>query len=192
MSQFLQQRLYLAGPDIFLPEAAAIAAQKKALCRHYGFIGLHPLDAEQPMLPTPGATAMAIYRSNTALMAAADAVVANLTPFRGPSADAGTVFELGWMLGRGKPAFGYSLAADLFRERSVAARPGARFDAASGRWFDADGMEIEDFGLRDNLMIDCALQDGGYPLFTAVAGAAALAGFEACLRAARAHFDRPG
>lgn len=185
MSQFSQHRLYLAGPDIFLPEARTLAARKKALCEAYGFIGLHPLDTEQPALAIPSDTALSIYRSNTALMAAADGVIANLTPFRGPSADAGTVFELGWMVGRGKPAFGYSLATDLFRARSAAVRPGARFDAAGGRWLDADGSEIEDFGLRDNLMIDCALRDGGVPL---VIDQDKLSGFEACLRAARAHF----
>ena len=40
-------------------------------------------------------------------MIAADAIIANLTPFRGPSADAGTVYELGYMAGRGKLCLGY-------------------------------------------------------------------------------------
>ena len=38
------------------------------------------------------------------MMDAADAIIANLTPFRGPGADAGTVYELGYMAGRGKLA----------------------------------------------------------------------------------------
>ena len=38
----------------------------------------------------------------------ADAIIANLTPFRGPGADAGTVYELGYMAGRGKFCLGYS------------------------------------------------------------------------------------
>ena len=33
------------------------------------------------------------------MMDEADAIIANLTPFRGPSADAGTVYELGYMAG---------------------------------------------------------------------------------------------
>ena len=41
-------------------------------------------------------------------MDAADAIIANLTPFRGPSADAGTVYELGYMAGRGKLCLAYS------------------------------------------------------------------------------------
>jgi nucleoside 2-deoxyribosyltransferase len=31
------------------------------------------------------------------MMDAADAIIANLTPFRGPGADPGTVYELGYM-----------------------------------------------------------------------------------------------
>ena len=39
----------------------------------------------------------------------ADVIIANLTPFRGPSADAGTVYELGYMLGKGdRLCLGYS------------------------------------------------------------------------------------
>ena len=59
-------------------------------------------------------------------MERADLVIANLTPFRGPSADAGTLVELGWFLGRGLPVFGYSNDPTMFGERSkrhVAAVP---------------------------------------------------------------------
>ena len=165
------RRLYLAGPDVFMPGAPALAAAKKALCARYGFTGLHPIDNEAPAA-TPGDRAMAIFRNNLALMDAADAIIADLTPFRGPSADPGTVFELGWMTSRGRPAFGYSLAAAGFRERTIAALaldPGAQTDRA--------GAAIEDFGLVDNLMIDCALQ------------APPAASFERCLQAARSFFQ---
>ena len=39
-------RVYLAGPDVFLPQPKAFAARKKALCDAYGFEGVFPLDAE--------------------------------------------------------------------------------------------------------------------------------------------------
>jgi nucleoside 2-deoxyribosyltransferase len=52
-----------------------------------------------------------IFRKDLAMMGACDVVIANLTPFRGPSADAGTLVEVGWFLGRGRPVFGYSNAA---------------------------------------------------------------------------------
>ena len=37
-----------------------------------------------------------IYAKNLAMMEAVDMVIANLTPFRGASADAGTLVELSW------------------------------------------------------------------------------------------------
>ncbi|MFC7552233.1 nucleoside 2-deoxyribosyltransferase [Pseudoroseomonas wenyumeiae] len=59
-----------------------------------------------------------------------------MTPFRGPSADAGTVFELGFMRALGRPVFGYANAVANFRDRTLAflggaARPGR--SRASGR-----------------------------------------------------------
>jgi nucleoside 2-deoxyribosyltransferase len=141
--------LYLAGPDIFMPDARAIGDRKKALCARHGFEGLYPLDLGLPEGLSPPDTAMAIYRADTALMDRADAIVANLTPFRGPSADPGTVFELAWMLARRKPAFGYSADPRSLRDRTP-----------------PDGTLIEDFGLSDNLMIACALQAAGTPLIT--------------------------
>jgi nucleoside 2-deoxyribosyltransferase len=40
--------LYLAGPDIFMPDAKAIGDRKKALCARHGFEGLYPLDLGLP------------------------------------------------------------------------------------------------------------------------------------------------
>jgi nucleoside 2-deoxyribosyltransferase len=42
-----------------------------------------------------------IFRKDLAMMEECDIIIANLTPFRGPSADAGTLVEVGWFLGRG-------------------------------------------------------------------------------------------
>jgi nucleoside 2-deoxyribosyltransferase len=85
-------KLYLAGPDVFLREAVEIGRRKKALCRDNGHEGLFPLDND--VSPDDAA---AIFAANRGLMDRADAGLFNLSPFRGPSADAGTVFELGYM-----------------------------------------------------------------------------------------------
>ena len=177
------RRLYLAGPDVFAPDAAARAARKKALCIQHGFHGLHPLDTPLPA-GEPHAVGLAIYRANRAMMDAADAIIADLTPFRGPSADPGTVFELGLMAGLGRPVFGYSTAVALFADRTRRSCPGARLDPARG-WLDSDGMLIEDFGMTDNLMIAGALDDAGHPMQVAPAET----GFLACLVLARRHFQ---
>ena len=77
------KKVYLAGPDVFLPDATEIGARKKQLCAEYGFEGLLPLDNEPKNVSPPLAAAGEIYRGNLRLMQAADFIIAHLTPFRG-------------------------------------------------------------------------------------------------------------
>jgi nucleoside 2-deoxyribosyltransferase len=113
-------KIYLAGPDVFLPDAVGMGRRKKELCRAYGFEGLFPFDSEVD--PNAGAEPIdrLIYRANEAMIREADLGIFNLTPFRGPSADAGTVFELGLMVGLGKRIFGYTNIAEDFLDRCKA------------------------------------------------------------------------
>ena len=150
--------IYLAGPDVFFPNAIDVLAAKKALCARYGCLGLPPLDVELSAKGKP--TSVSIFARNLALMRRADLIIANLTPFRGISADPGTVFELGWFHGAGKPVYGYSNAAAPFETR-VAAAFAPIADGPAGRQIANDGMTIEGFGLGDNLMIDEALRPLG-------------------------------
>ncbi len=147
-------KAYLAGPDVFLPNAVAHAAAKIAICARHGLTGRAPVGDEIGDLSglAPEAAWRAIYQKDLAMMEDCDIIIANLTPFRGASADAGTLVELGWFLGRGKPVFGYSNSATLFGPRSraqVASVPDP-----------VQGLLIEDFGQSDNLMIQGALVDG--------------------------------
>jgi nucleoside 2-deoxyribosyltransferase len=151
--------VYLAGPDVFLPHAQEHARRKVAICTRYGFAGLPPLNEDIASLAQmqESEAGLAIFRKDVAMMEAADIIIANLTPFRGASADSGTLVELGWFLGRGRPIFGYSNTATLFRERSqahLAALPDPLPD-----------ITVEHFGLPDNLMIPGAvLAGGGHPM----------------------------
>jgi nucleoside 2-deoxyribosyltransferase len=178
--------IYLAGPEVFLPDASEVGARKKALCETYGFVGLFPLDNEIDAARSGARTDALIYSANLAMIRAADIGIFNLTPFRGVSADSGTVFELGVMIGLGKPAFGYTNEAEdlltrLRRADLVGEHPGALRDRS--------GMSIEDFENADNLMIDAALALGGHPIVRRAAAPGErhrdLGGFEECLRAAR-------
>ena len=150
---------YLAGPDVFLPDAPAHARRKVAICARHGITGRPPLNEDVASLRTlPSEAAwQAIFRKDLAMMEACDILIVNLTPFRGASADAGTLVELGWFLGRGRPIFGYSNAALPFAERSVvqvAAVPDP-----------LPGLAVEGFGLPDNLMVPGAvLWGGGCPM----------------------------
>lgn len=149
------KRAYLAGPDVFLPDAPAHAARKAAICARHGLAALAPLNEDVASLAAMAEESAwrAIFAKDLAMMERADLVIANLTPFRGASADAGTLVELGWFLGRGKPIFAYSNTATRFAERSAALR---------AAWPDpVPGLAVGGFGLPDNLMIAGAVERGG-------------------------------
>lgn len=151
-------RVYLAGPDVFLPNAHEVLQRKCEVCAAYGFVGVSPFDAGgTPPPPTPDG-GRAISRSNERLMRSADLVIANMTPFRGPSMDVGTAFEMGFMRALGRPVLGYSNMDDTLLARSIALCEGRQ---AGGHWVDAHGMLIEDFQLGDNLMLDGAVLESG-------------------------------
>lgn len=152
--------IYLAGPDVFLPDALDIGRRKADLCRRFGFLGLFPMDQDESV----GANPAKIFQANCRLMRRADIGIFNLTPFRGPSADAGTVFELGFMYALGRPVYGYSGVTAAYPER-VEAAAGGLVERGGRRW-DASGHAVEDFGLSDNLMIERAIHDSGGALAT--------------------------
>src|SRR6202790_1812124 len=108
-------KIYLAGPHVFLPDAIDIGRRKVELCARHGLIGLYPLD--NAIDSTANDASMQIFRGNENMMNEADAIIANLTPFRGPSADAGTVYELGYMVGRGNLCLGYSNDPSSYADR---------------------------------------------------------------------------
>lgn len=139
-------KVYIAGPDVFFPDIAQRAEAQKALCSSLGFVALHPVD--QPTL-----AAETIYRNNVALIRAADAVVANLNPFRGAEVDSGTAFEVGYATALGKPVVGYVADAGSLLERVAAYGGPLRQDPSTGTWHDRDGNLVENFGLAVNLML---------------------------------------
>ena len=131
--------MYLAGPDVFAPDADRVFSMLKQHCRNEGLLGLSPFDNEQQP-EVAGDLSKFIYRANCRLIEQCDAVIANLEPFRGPSADVGTVFEMGLARGLGKPVFGYNAPGDDYKDRIGPLSGHRRY-------------RIEDFSLFDNLMV---------------------------------------
>jgi nucleoside 2-deoxyribosyltransferase len=176
-------KVYLAGPDVFLPDAVEIGRRKVELCARYGLIGLYPLDNAVDLAASDAS--LRIFRGNETMMIEADAIIANLTPFRGPGADAGTVYELGYMAGRGKLCLGYSNDPSCYADRVRQFTP---VHARDGRLVDALGLTVEDFGLTDNLMMIHALDQHGCALVTPRQAPADiwynLTAFETCVRIA--------
>lgn len=181
-------KIYLAGPDVFLPDAREVGRRKVELCARFGLTGLYPLDNAID-LSTADAS-LQIFRGNASMMDGACAIIANLTPFRGPGADAGTVYELGYMAGCGKFCLGYSNDPSAYAERA------AKFTSvqkSDGRLVDAEGLTVEDFGLSDNLMMVHALDVHGVALVTPRERPADiwhdLTSFEACVQLAAARLS---
>jgi nucleoside 2-deoxyribosyltransferase len=178
-------RIYLAGPDVFLPDPLARAAELKAICARHGIVGVFPLDAldAEPAEWANQTEAGRIALRNEAHIRGCDALIANLTPFRGPSADVGTVFELGFMRALGRRVYGWSNDLRSFAER-------VRFIEGLDRHArtDMEGLLIEDFGLVENLMIDGAISASGGILYRADVPSEMwwhdLTAFEACVAAA--------
>jgi nucleoside 2-deoxyribosyltransferase len=177
-------KVYLAGPDVFLPDALAIGQRKQAICDRHGVIGLYPLDNKVDLAAADAS--LRIFRANEAMMDEADAIIANLTPFRGAGADPGTVYELGYMAGRGRLCLAYCNDPEIYAER--VARFTTVTSASDKRLIDRDGLTVEDFGLPDNLMMIHALDLHGSPLVTPRARPDDvwhdLTSFEACVRVA--------
>jgi nucleoside 2-deoxyribosyltransferase len=148
--QTAPKKLYLAGFDIFRPDAREHGAYLKGLCERHGFEGLYPLDTESPPGMTKSERASWVYRADLALLNDADGVLANVNPFRGLEPDSGTAFEIGYAVAKGKPVWVYTDAAPVK-------------DRLGGAVVDSDGFQIEDHDLPVNAMIGvpCRLVRGG-------------------------------
>ncbi|MEM7188729.1 MAG: nucleoside 2-deoxyribosyltransferase [Pseudomonadota bacterium] len=191
-------KVYLAGPDVFLANAGQVLQQKKDICEQHGMIGVSPLDND--IEDAEGLNgAMTISAGNEAAMDACDTVVANMTPFRGPSMDVGTAYEMGYMRAAGKPVFGYTNDARTFEDRIEAHFSDdaevATLTQREGQSVkeDPDGMAVEPFGLSENLMMVAAVNASGGEVHQETTEAdqlfSDLTAFEAAVAQAKAHMD---
>lgn len=176
--------IYLAGPEVFLPDAIETGIAKKqrieALSESHDWpfelAGLYPLDNEIPDFAPNFETGIRIFDANIDLMDRADFIAANMVRFRGPSMDVGTAFEMGYMLGLDKPVFGYYEAEPFYGESEA---PGLLTERVVQYYqvdpenpeVDIHGQTIENFEMADNLMMIGALESGAgeiAPTFDAV------------------------
>jgi nucleoside 2-deoxyribosyltransferase len=130
-------RIYLAGPDVFFPDSAARANTLRQLCAELGMHGHYPLDGGLDLTGlAPLDAGRKIFDANRKIVRECDAVLANMTPFRGSSMDVGTAWEMGFADALGLPIVGYTSEPRLYQDRVA-----------------PDGLMIEEFGMVDNLMV---------------------------------------
>lgn len=155
-------KVYLAGPEVFFPDAEARTERKRALAREFGFT---PVTGEMPSPwpDDPQEMGVAIFRANEDAMKRADLCIANITPFRGLSADVGTVWELGFCYALGKPCFAYSADPRTYTSRVEAWAEAPLKRDSEGVIRLENGEMVEEHGMSDNLMIDASLALCGLP-----------------------------
>ncbi len=159
-------KIYLAGPDVFRPDALEWAEQARELCRRYGFDPLTPMDPPATENPSE------IFQANITLIRKAQIVVANLEAFRGSEPDSGTCFELGYAGGLGKKLFGYVSSGETVVDRVRRIEGPESPLSSTGHPIDRHGHQIEDFQLTHNLMLAMSVQ-------------IVIGGLEDCLKAIR-------
>jgi nucleoside 2-deoxyribosyltransferase len=134
-----KKKIYLAGPDVFRPNALEIGAKLVQRCAEAGFEAWFPLDNDISGTSNRFELGKEIALANMQMIRDCDIVLANVEPFRGPSADIGTVYECAFAKALGKYVVTYGLMSD-YQERVIGQVP-------------HDGMSVEDWGVWDNIML---------------------------------------
>ncbi len=147
-------RIYLAGPDVFLPDHEQVFAGLKAACERLGLMGVEPSDGglSREFAGSDDERAQRIYEGNVRLIRECDGMIANLVNFRGHEPDSGTVFEVGYAVALGKPVVAYGVAEGSYADRIRNAIDCTHDDAGVLRER-VNGMMVEGLGQRLNLML---------------------------------------
>lgn len=142
-------KAYLAGPDVFRPNAIEHGKHLIKLCEKYGVIGLYPLDniIKENSIEK---TRKAIKDANVSMIRNCDVIFANIDSFRGPGADNGTTWELGYAEALGKTVYLYVTNPNYlipYHQKVL-----NYYNLKPNSTYDKTQMFIENFGLPDNLM----------------------------------------
>lgn len=177
--------IYVGGPDPAFPGGTLLLSQKRGLVEEAGFVPVIPSDSVLVETTPSEAMAREIYMDRVSRMRLCDAAIVNLTPWRGPNCDSSAAYEIGFLAALGKPVFAYLNIPDEaeaeLRTR-VERQMGAQVER-SGRLVDGYGVEVEDFGLPESLMV-WAEARRLYAIVTPDLFGD-LTGFEMCLEAVR-------
>ncbi len=168
-------KVYLAGPMVFYPDPDAVFAEMKAIMAAFDLVGVAPLDNQVGLEDAQSGPELArsIYRADAELMLGVDAAIFNIDPFRrGTEMDAGTAFEVGFCAARRLPMTGWTVDGRPYPDKvkhffsetfglSVSAAAATGSGATSGAARDPDGMLVHSEGMRQNLMIEMAIESLG-------------------------------
>jgi nucleoside 2-deoxyribosyltransferase len=169
------QKVYLAGPTVFLPDADERFARMKKILSTYGLAGKAPVDNQaglETLMPGRG-LGEAINDADESLMDSVDAAIFNTDPFRrGTEMDAGTAFEVGYCRARGIPMAAWRTDPRHYPETvkrymetifqaTLTEAPRNKKGGTSGQLRDPDGVLVHSDGYYQNLMIDVSIRKSG-------------------------------
>ncbi len=168
-------KVYLAGPDVFYPQAQERLSDKRIQLEKSNLIAFTPLDNQVDFNNKPkDKIAFEIAHNNEAIMQSSNVILANLENWhQSPSADVGTAFEIGFMSARYERnpnqvlIIGYypNGIPDTFSKR-VMEKIGVSENPSNGdSVFDAMGYMVENFDLEDNLMLINAIHKSGGQIY---------------------------
>ena len=195
----LEIHAYLAGPDVFFQNAQQIGRQKIAYLQTLGIVGHFPLDTQVPgdLLKNPAQASRFIGDANEKMMldccrdGRIGLILADMSPFHGPSMDVGTAFEVGFRSALSYTnnviIVGYTPDKRSFEDRVVEEIYGGWSNVThkNGIPHGTDGTMIEAFGGADNLMITNAILRTGGEIFPTFEDAAQFGAAAAKRRAAK-------
>jgi nucleoside 2-deoxyribosyltransferase len=159
---------YLAGPDVFKPNSEEIAKNKKSILLGKNITGIYPSDNKIENFSFSPETAAKIFWCNIDLMNGCDVILANMTPWRGPSMDPGTITELVYGANTKLVIGYYEGETKPYSQRVIEHYNNDVTGGGDGPIIASDGTSIENFGQEDNLMIPGFIKMSGgeiYPTF---------------------------
>lgn len=174
----MEAHVYLAGPDVFRPNAIEIGKYKKNLLAQHNIIGHFPLDnelnSEEFLNPKNASRIIAQANENFMLQCCKKnrfgAIIANMNPYHGHSMDVGTAFEMGFMsaiaeMQKNILILGYSEDKRKFSERVIDDFYGGEKNIYKDENGQLRGLHdhnaIETFNREDNLMLTHAVEKTG-------------------------------
>lgn len=156
-----RKRIYLAGPEVFLPNASEVLGSRKRVLEKYDFVVYSPFDGNIPEnLERNEVLARRIFEENCRLIRESDWVIANCNFFRGTCVDDGTSFEIGYAFQLGKRIYGHRESSLPLPMETAKRIPTTMHE--SGFRIDGEGFLLnEDFGNRINLMLEYSIEASG-------------------------------
>lgn len=144
--------VYWATPLVFSPQSEPIIAAEKQRLQawaHEQGVALQLLSPIDTALEQNCCVDESIFLSNTAMIAQAQVVVADVSPFRSLEPDVGTAMQIGMATAQGKSVYLYSNQAQTSLQDAYQ----AQMDAQGYVNFNGHPTQVENFGHPINLML---------------------------------------